>query len=134
MARTETRGKGLTERKASVPETWQEELAAWQRYAEAQPTERPGDMPGDAMDRYNAERCRAILATVGLGDLVNGTCAVDLGPLRDKGLDEDSAQWIAARWLGSYNALLAQRRKLVAGDTSPSTIGMMLTHAQEMGR
>lgn len=100
----------------------------------ALPIARPDDMPGDALDRHNAERCRAILATVGLGDLMDGHGAVNIGPLRDKGLDEDSAQWIAAFWLGAYNRMLAQRRKLVAGDASPSTIGMMVIHAQEMGR
>jgi len=134
MARTERRGKGLTERTVEVAETWQEQLSAWRESAENWPVEQPDDLPGDALDRENATRCRAILATVGLGDLMDGQGAVNIGPLRDRGLDEDSAQWIAAFWLGTYNRMMAQRRKLVAGDTSPSTIGMMLTHAQEMGR
>ena len=106
-------------------------VMAWD---EALPVAQPDDMPGDALDRHNAGRCRAILATVGLDALMEGKGAVSLGPLREKGLDEDSAQWIAAHWLGAYNQMMAHRRDLVAGDASPSTIGMMLMHAQEMGR
>lgn len=134
MARTEKRGAGMTERVVEVPETWQEELASWKRFTAQLPVAHPDDMLGDAMDRENAARCRAILAAVGLADLMDGQGAVDLGPLRDKKLDEDSAQWIAAEWLAAYNRLRAHRRKLVAGDVSPENIGAMLIHAQDMGR
>lgn len=106
-------------------------VKAWD---EALPVAQPDDLPGEALDRRIAERCRAILATVGLADLMEGKGAVNLGPLREKGLDEDSAQFIAAHWLGSYNRMMAHRRNLMAGNADPSTIGMMLMHAQEMGR
>ena len=134
MVKITTRGVGMTERQVEIAETWQESLAAWERYAAQCPPAQPDDMPSEALDRENASRCKSILATVGLADFMDGQCAVDLGPLRAKGVDEDSAQWIAAHWLGAYNSMMTMRAKLVAGDTSPSTIGTMLMHAQEMGR
>lgn len=94
----------------------------------------PEDLPGEALDRENAKRCRAILATVGLAELMEGKGAVNLGPLRERGFDEDSAQWMAAQWLGAYNRMMAHRQILMGGDCSPSNIGMMLMHAQELGR
>lgn len=110
-------------------------LEAWVKaWDESAPVAEPDDMPGEALDRNNAERCRAILATVGLADLMEGKGAVNLGPLRDRGLDENSAQWIAAHWLGAYNSMMAHRQKLLDGDCSPSTIGVMLMQAQELGR
>lgn len=109
-------------------------IAAWKAYADASPKSEPGDLPGDAPDRENAARCKEILATVGLSDLMEGKGAVNLGPLHDRGLAEDSAQYIAAHWLGAYNRMLNTRQKLLAGDSDPDTIGMMLMHAQEMGR
>ena len=109
-------------------------IDAWKAFAAQMPREQPGDMPGDALNRENAERCRAILATVGLDNLMEGRGAVNLGPLRERGLDEDSAQWIAAHWLAAYHSMMTMRAKMVAGDTSPSTTGMMLMRAQEMGR
>ena len=99
----------------------------------ALPVAQPDDMPGDALNRHHAERCKAILATVGLADLMEGKGAVNLGPLREKGLDEDSREFIAAHWLGAYNRMMAHRRALMAGNIDASTIGMMLIHAQELG-
>ena len=108
--------------------------ACFQAWDAAAPQGKPDDLPGEALDRENATRCQEILETAGLGDLMDGKRAVNLGPLREKGLDEDSAEWIAAHWLGAYNQMMTQRRKLLDGDCTPSTIAMMLMDAQEMGR
>lgn len=136
MPRKVIKGVGMMQRETlqyeahepGAKEAW---IKAWD---EAVPVAQPDDMPGEALDRENATRCKTILATVGLADLMEGKCAVNLGPLREKGLDEDSAQWIAAHWLGAYNRMMTQRRDLMGGDTSASTISSMLLNAQEMGR
>jgi len=96
------------------------------------PAAMPGDWTGDALRRSNAERCRAILATVGLTD--DGICALDTGPLREKGLAENSAQWIAAQWLAEYNALMRGRERFGDGDATPGNLGRMLMATEEMGR
>lgn len=109
-------------------------LEAWVKaWDEAIPLEEPDDLPGDALLRHNAERCRAILATAGLAGLMDEKRSVNLGPLRERGLDEDSAQFIAVHWLGAYNRMMEHRRELVSGNIDPSTIGMMLMDAQELG-
>ncbi len=136
MPKRIVKGVGMMERyqmqyDAGEPGALEACIKAWD---EVMPVAMPDDLPGEALDRENAARCRAILATVGLADLMDGIGAVNLGPLRDRGLDEDSAQWIAAHWLAAYNHMMAQRKKLMAGDCSPSTIGVMLIDAQEMGR
>ena len=86
---------------------------------------------GDGLREENAQRCREILATVGLGDMMDGTCAVDLGKLRDKGLAEDSAQWLAALWLRAFNRLHNERARLESGQ---GNVEMIVEHAQELGR
>jgi hypothetical protein len=134
MPRIEKRGKGLTERTVEMPENWQESLTAWQRYAAQSPVAKPDDLPGESTDRENAAKCKAILATVGLASMMDGQCSVSPNQLREMGLDEDSAQFIAAHWLAAYNGMMACRQKLIAGDTTPDNIGMMLVHSQEMGR
>jgi hypothetical protein len=68
-------------------------------------------------------RCRAIIEK-----------SKRVNPADGPGATEADAEWIAAEWLAAYRGMLAQRAKLVAGDTSPNTIGSMLLHAQEMGR
>lgn len=94
--------------------------------------EMPGDWPGDALHRHNAERCQTILATVGMTD--DGMCAVNIGTLRAKGLAENSAQWIAAHWLAEYNALMRGRERFEAGDITPNNLSRMLMATEEMGR
>ena len=54
-------------------------LAAWKRFAEAQPKEEPGDGPFDALRRRRAERCKAIITSEGLGDLLELRLAPELG-------------------------------------------------------
>lgn len=86
---------------------------------------------GDDLREANAQRCREILATVGLGDMMDNTCAIDTEKLRAKGLAEDSAEWLAASWLRSFNRLQNERKRLAAekGDVS-----LVVEHAQELGR
>lgn len=95
---------------------------------------KPDDMPGDALDRENARRCKAVLATVGLADFMDEKCAVDCRPLVAKGLNEASAQWLAAHWLAAYHGMLMQRQRLQGGNASDTTIGKMIMDAQDMGR
>ncbi len=106
--------------------------SAFEAWNAAIPVAMPGDWIGDALRRENAERCRAIVETVGLTD--DGTCGVDTAALRDKGLAENSAQWIAAHWLAEYNALVKAKERVIAGDASPGNLGRMLLAAEEMGR
>jgi hypothetical protein len=106
--------------------------AALKAWADSLPVAEPGDWPGDALHRHNAERCRAILATVDLAD--DGKCVVNTEALREKGLAENSAQWIAAHWLAEYNALKQGRERLEAGDVTPENLSRMLMAAEEMGR
>jgi hypothetical protein len=105
---------------------------AFKAWRDSIPASRPEDWRGDALRRHNAERCRAILATVGIGD--DGGCATDSARLRAKGLAENSAQWIAALWLAEYNTLIRGRERFEAGDTSPNNIARMLMATEEMGR
>ena len=107
-------------------------IAAFKAWADSFPVAEPGDWPGDALHRHNAERCRAILATVGMTD--DGKCAVNTGPFREKGLAENSAQWIAAHWLAEYNALKRGRERFEAGDVIPENLSRMLMATEEMGR
>jgi len=95
-------------------------LAAWDA---AVPVGQPGDIPGDARERENAARCRAI---------IEKSKQANAG--RRTALCEADAEWIAAEWLAAYQRMLTQRAKVIAGDTSPNTIGLMLLDAQEMGR
>lgn len=136
MPKKVVRGVGMTQREIIQHEARdsKEFVSAVNDFFKAQPVELPGDMPGDALDRENAERFRAILATAGLADLMDGKCAVDCRPLIAKGLNEASAQWIAAHWLAAYQSMLMQRQRLVDEQTSRTTIGKMLMDAQEMGR
>jgi len=64
----------------------------------------------------------------------DGKCAVNTGPLREKGLAENSAQWIAAHWLAEYNALKRGREWFEAGDQTPDNLSRMLMATEEMGR
>lgn len=107
-------------------------MAAWGAFFEQYPAAMPDDAPGDALRRGNAERCRAILATVGLED--DGACAINPVALRDRGLTEDTAQWLAAEWLAAFHMLKRCRERFVAGNTSANTIGSMLMAAEELGR
>lgn len=132
MAKHEKKGAGLTERLVSTPETPAELIAALKRWSDSLPAALPGDWSCDARNRHNAERCRAILATVGLAD--DGKCGVDYTPLRERGLAENSAQWIAALWLAEYNALMRSRERFAAGDATPKNLARMLMAAEDMGR
>jgi len=91
-----------------------------------------GDWTGDALRRSNAERCRAILATVELS--TDGMCDLDTELLREKGLAENSAQWIAAQWLAEHSALMRARERFGNGDATPGNLGRMLVATEEMGR
>jgi len=107
-------------------------IAAFKAWSDSFPDAMSGDWPGDALHRHNAERCRAILATVGIAD--DGMCAVNVGLLRAKGLAENSAQWIAAHWLAEYNDLKRGRERFEAGDVTPNNLSGMLMATKEMGR
>lgn len=107
-------------------------IAAFKEWADSFPVAEPGDWLGDALRRYNAERCRAILATVGMAD--DGKGVVNTGPLREMGLAENSAQWIAAHWLAQYNALQRGRERFEAGDATPDNVSRMLLATEEMGK
>lgn len=85
---------------------------------------------GDGLREDNAQRCREILAMEGLGDIICGG-AVDWGKLREKGLAEDSAEWLAASWLRSFNRLQNERARLEAGE---GNVALIVEHAQELGR
>jgi hypothetical protein len=89
-----------------IEEAQQAKLKA---FLDSIPVAQPGDWLGDAGNRENARRCRAILATVGLSD--DGRGRADTEGLRAKGLDEASAQWLAAHWLAEYNSLMRQRER-----------------------
>lgn len=95
-------------------------IAAWDA---AVPMARPGDMPGDAYDRETAKRCKEIIEKSKEVNSPEGPRAT-----------EADAEWIAAEWLAAFGRMRAQRDRLMAGDTSPDTIGAMLMHAQDMGR
>ena len=86
---------------------------------------------GDELREANAQRCREILATVGLGDMMDGTCAIDTAKLLEKGLSEDSAQWIAASWLRAFNRLKNERTRLEAGQ---GDVSLVVRYAEELGR
>lgn len=107
-------------------------IAAFMAWADAFPVAEPGDWPGDALRRQNAERCRAILATAGIAD--DGTGAVNTALLREKGLAESSAQWLAAHWLAEYHILTRGRERFAAGDTTPGNVARMLMATEAMGR
>lgn len=94
-----------------------------------------GEQPmGDARIEHNAKLFRAIMASGGLADLMENTCAVDTGKLRAKGFSEDSEYWIAAHWLGAFNRLRNERTRLVARQGTENTLSLIVEHAQEMGR
>lgn len=125
MARTELRYR------ADDPADVNALIQAWKTWSAALPPEQPGDLPGDAIRRHNASRCQAILEICGLGELMEGgKFTVDATPLRAAGLKENSAAWIAAHWLGSYNRLMALRQD----QQHPETTGLMLMMAEELGR
>lgn len=107
---------------------------ALRKFSDQWPHDEPGDGPLDALRRGNAEICRKILGTVGLADLMDGKFVVHLNPLRERGLNEASAQWIAAHWLRSYNLLMATRSKVSEGDISPKTLAELVMHAEELGK
>lgn len=132
MARHDKKGAGMTERLVTIPETPAEQLAAFDSWHKAQPVAQPGELLGFARHRVNADRLRAVLATVGMED--RGECVPDLARLRELDLAENSAQWIAAHWLAEYSALLRGCERLEAGDRTPNALARALMAAEEMGR
>lgn len=109
-------------------------LEAWQRFADSQPKDEPGDGPFDALRRQNAERCREIIRKEGLGDLLEGDGRVNTFTLRTRGFDEASAGWIAAKWLNTYHHLQDCRANLINGDTGVENVATMIEHAEELGK
>lgn len=110
-------------------------MEAWfKAWDDIVPTAKPDDLLGDALDREYAAICKDILDTVGLANLMDNTSAVDVRPLFNKQLGEDSAQYLAAHWLGAYNGMMAQRQRLLADGFTADALGRMLMHSQEMGR
>lgn len=132
MARHEKKGAGMTERLVTIPETPAEQLAAFDAWHKAQPVAQPGELLGFARHRVNADRLRAVLATVGMED--RGEFVPDLARLRELGLGENSAQWIAAHWLAEYNTLLSGCQRLEGGSQTPNVLARVLMAAEEMGR
>ena len=137
MAEKVTKDTGMMQRTEIIyrfdnPEDADAMPNAFKAWADTFPVACPGDWLGDALRRHNAERCRDILETAGLSD--DGKCVVNTGPLRQKGLAENSAQWLAAHWLAEYNALMRGRERFESGDTTPDDLSRMLMAAEELGR
>lgn len=137
MAEKITRDTGMMQRtdikyRMDDPSEVEGCIAAFMAWADSFPVAEPGDWPGDALRRQNAERCRAILATAGIAD--DGTGAVNTALLREKGLAENSAQWLAAHWLAEYHILTRGRERFAAGDTTPGNVARMLMATEAMGR
>lgn len=107
-------------------------IAASREWADSFPAAEPGDWPGDALRRRNAGCCRDILAKVGLAD--DSQPAVNAAPLRQKGLTEDTAPWIAANWLARYHLYTVARQRVQDGDLSPDNLSTLVFAAEEMGR
>jgi len=123
-------GVGMMQRAvvvASTPAEMEQAIEAW---SQSFPKAEPGDWFGDAVRRENARRCKAILATIGMQD--DGTCGFDISPLRAAGLNEDSAQWIAAEWLAAYNGM-RQARERFDRDGSTAAVDEIARFAEEMG-
>ena len=118
--------------KSKDPAEHEAHLQAWRDYAASLPKQLPGETFDEALLRERAARFKVVLGFVGLADLMDGKGGVDLKPLNDRGLNEASFEWIAAHWLGAYNRLMVQRKKLIAGDTDPMTIDAIVNHAQEL--
>ncbi|QIE42327.1 hypothetical protein G5B39_10505 [Rhodobacteraceae bacterium SC52] len=89
---------------------------------------------GDDRRELKARSFTAILEQGGLGDLMKDTCAVDVGQLRDKGLAEDSIEWLAAFWLGAFNRLVNERERLETACGTMDSIKLIVEHAEELGR
>lgn len=137
MAEKVTKDTGLMQRtetkyRMDDPSDVEACIAALKAWSDSFPVAIPGDWPNDALHRRVAEWYRAILETVGITD--EGNCVLNTGPLRAKGLAENSAQWIAAHWLAEYNALERGRERFDSGDTTPTNVSQMLMATEELGR
>lgn len=80
MANKSTRDTGMRQRTVTTyrmddPKDARGAIRALEEFSNSLPVAEPGDCGGDALRRQNAERCREILATVGIAD--NGSCAAD---------------------------------------------------------
>lgn len=136
MANKSTRDTGMRQRTVTTyrmddPADAKVAIRALDEFSNSLPVGQPGDCGGDALRRHNADRCREILATVGLAD--DGSCVADTQALRDRGLNEHSAQWMAAHWLASHNTMTRARDLLSAGDTSPQNLARLIDAAEDMG-
>lgn len=107
-------------------------IAAFMEWSETTPVAQPGELPGFALYRANAERMRAILETVGMDD--GAQVVPDTNCLRALGLAENSAQWIAAHWLAEYNRLLRGCEQFNAGELTADNLARLLMATEEMGR
>lgn len=122
----------MTERVVKVATTGEEMRAAIRAWDAALPEAQPGDWWGDALMRENAERCRAMLAVVGLED--TGKCKADQDALEEKGANEGSSAWIAAHWLAEFHGYRQCRARIDAGDRSDRVLTAMGQAMHEMGR
>lgn len=137
MANKETRDVGMrqytvTNFRLDDPNDASAARRAFDDLIKSLPTGQEGDCGHDALRRENVRRCREILATVDLSD--SGSCVADTQVLRDLGLEQNTAQWIAAHWLASYHAMMRARDLVSGGDTSPQNLARMIDAAEELGR
>jgi len=86
---------------------------------------------GDEKREVNAQRCRDFLGRVGLGDMMITSYAIDEEKLRSKGLAENSAQWLAACWLRTFNRLQDEVTRINAGQ---GDVSLLVSISEELGR
>jgi hypothetical protein len=122
----------MTERTVEVPETRNEQIAAFKAWSDQFPVEQEGDWLGDALMREYAKTCRGYLADVGLEDTGRG--AADRQALAAVGAGEGGAAWIGAHWLAEFHTYRACRERIEAGDRSDRVLTSLGWAMHEMGR
>jgi len=132
MPRKVTRDVGLMQHEVDVYEA--HEIGDYfDNFRDEIPAE-PGQHMADAINQENARRMQAILEAFGFANLMTGKASVHLNPLEDAGFAENSAPWLAAHWLGAYNRMMGQRKKVEVGENINSAMGSLIREAKEMGR
>jgi hypothetical protein len=86
---------------------------------------------GDERREAIAQRCREILDRAALGDMIITSDAIDEEGLRSKGLAENSAQWLAACWLRTFNRLKEELTRINAGQ---GDLSLLISIGEELGR
>ena len=132
MAERIVKGVGMMTRTyIKGPPNDPEAVEAYRAWADSIPVAQPGDLMGEAMWRENAERCRAILESVGMADCAPFERKINFAA---RGIGEDHAAWIAAEWLFEYKRLSNALAEIKDGSATAQRIGNALLAAQELGR